>query len=176
MNGVRIEGLKKLVEVINDIPGVILHYYTPQDRDFLASQGLWNERFQHKNISNMKNLLLGLSSCDLLYNPVYGGGIDTAQVKTSFGSKVVEYIAAGPPILVDSDPNFFTYEFLEKHKVGLRCQHKSVKSIKDYILRLMNDPEFYKRIAESNKNLWDYYGGERAKEFFYRAGYPVEKS
>lgn len=166
INGARIAGLKRLKEALKDMPNVKMLYYSPQNENYLRNKGVWSEGFMQKNITDTNELLDALSRCDALFNPVYSGKIDRAQIKTSFGGKMVEYLASGVPIIIDSDEDFFTYKFMKNNKVGVLVAHNSAISLKKSIKFLQNDPEFYYKMANSNLNLREYFSREKMNEIF----------
>lgn len=167
VNGARIAGLRNLNEALLNLPNTKLCIFSPQDEIFLRAEGLWHKKIEQTNITDSKQLLNALSSCDALYIPVYAGKIDKAQIETSFGGKMVEYLASGVPIIIDADKNFFTYKFMKKHDVGILLEHNSVPSIEKCIEALQSNSKFYSERAHSNSNLTKYFSREMLNKVFH---------
>lgn len=166
INEARLEGLKLLVSVLNKHSDISLSFFSPQGPEILKRLGLWNSKFSHKNISNTEELIFELSKCDLLYNPVYSGAVEIMQIKTSFGGKIAEYLASGVPILVDSQPDFFTYKFFDnEEKLGL-CEHNSFDSLTKIILKLKNDENYYTKTSLQTSVHRDYFSKANVNEIF----------
>lgn len=161
INGARIKGLQLLVEAIETMPDVRMQYFSRQPKSLLKKHDLWREEFGIRNVADPGRLLQELAQCDLLFNPVYSGVISEAHIGTSFGTKMVEYIASGVPILIDTDPKFFTYKFLSKYKVGILVDHANVESIRSRIRDIKSSEDLYRNTANSNLNLRDYFSPEQ---------------
>jgi glycosyltransferase involved in cell wall biosynthesis len=168
VNGARLEGLKRLTAVVKKLPGVRIAYFTPQPVAFLKAQGLWMDTFSHQNISEISELIKALSACDVVFNPVYAGKVDIAQIKTSFGGKIVEYLASGVPMLIDADESFFTYRIFKKHGVGVLVEHGSEASLEQALRQLNESEEFYNKASQSNERFYDYFHPERIKKIFLK--------
>jgi len=166
VNGARLEGLKRLTEVVKKLPGVRIAYFTPQPVAFLKAQGLWLDTFTHQNITGISELIKELSKCDVVYNPVYAGKVDIAQIKTSFGGKIVEYLASGVPLLIDSDESFFTYRIFKKYEVGVLVEHGSESSLERALRQLNESEEFYNNASQSSERFYAYFHPQRIKQIF----------
>lgn len=169
VNGARLEGLKRLKEVVKRLPEVKIAYFTPQPIEFLKTQGLWLDGFTHHNITEVSELIKALSTCDVVFNPVYAGKVDIAQIKTSFGGKIVEYLASGVPLLIDSDESFFTYRIFKKYGVGVLVDHGSEESLEKALRLLNNDEEFYNKASRSSEKFYTYFNPERIKQIFLKS-------
>jgi hypothetical protein len=166
INGVRLEGLKILKEVVLQMEKVSIVFFTPQPKDTLIQLGIWDEKFSIYNISDVGVLVEELGKCNVLFNPVYAGVIDLHQTKTSFGGKIVEYLASGSPIIIDSDPDFFTYKLFNQLKAGILVKHKTPEHLFDCIQKLINDSDYYNTSSQSSKEMIDYFNPIRVKSIF----------
>ena len=166
VNGARLEGLKRLTEVVKRLPEVKIAYFTPQPIEFLKTQDLWLDGFTHHNITEVSELIKALSTCDVVFNPVYAGKVDIAQIKTSFGGKIVEYLASGVPLLIDSDESFFTYRIFKKYGVGILVEHGSESSLEQALRQLIESEEFYNNASQSSERFYEYFHPQRIREIF----------
>lgn len=166
INSVRTEGLKHLVNVVKKHPNMTISYFTPQSKEHLISLGLWDEKFSLRHIGYVPELIGELAKCDVLYNPVYAGGVDIEQIRASFGSKIVEYLSTGVPILIDSDSSFFTYTFFMKYDAGVLVSHASEEDIEQKLLRLSEDETYYNDRAEASAKLRQYFQPETVLSTF----------
>ena len=114
--------LQDLAAAVASNPGLRLRIWTDASRERLAALGIAGERVEVGFESDHAQLLERLAECDLLYLPLAfadSGDLTTNALQYAFPTKSLDYLVAGPPILVHCPVHFELSRFFQEH----RCAH-----------------------------------------------------
>jgi glycosyltransferase involved in cell wall biosynthesis len=132
-----------------------LHIFTSQTPDQLASEGIQGEKvFIHSHLS-YGEVFEQQRNADILFLPLAFESPIPEIIRTSAPGKFGEYLASGSPVLAHVPANSFVADYLEKYQCGLVAGENDPSSLKDHILKLINDDEFCRTIV--------YHARQRAK-------------
>lgn len=96
-------------------------------------------------------------NADVLFLPLSFKYSSPEEIKCAFPCKILEYLAAGRPILGVVPPGSFAEELIRKYDVGIAVTEPSQKKIADAISKLKDDSvrEKYSRNASKTALLFD---------------------
>ena len=75
------------------------------------------------------------------------------RVRTSFPSKILEYVAYGKPIVVWGPSNSSSVRFIEEHHTGVVVTNPNPEYLLQILLELKNDRSQYMKMAIAAKKL-----------------------
>jgi hypothetical protein len=114
--------LAELSALVAAHPRLRLKIWTDANLQRLAGQGIGGNGIEIGFESDYQRLLEQLSECDLLYLPlafVDSATLTTGALQYAFPTKSVDYLLAGPAILVHCPTHFELSRFFSKHE----CAH-----------------------------------------------------
>ncbi len=87
-------------------------------------------------------------SADVLFLPLYSNSPISGELKCAFPCKLLEYLAAGKPILAVVPKGSFVESFVKKHEVGIAVIELSIEKIAEAIEKI-KDKENWKRYSRN---------------------------
>ncbi len=119
-----------------------LHIFTARKPEQLASEGIQStQTFIHPHLP-YHEILEQQRVGDILFLPLAFESPIPELIRTSAPGKLGEYLASGRPVLAHVPANSFVAHYLEKNKCGLVASENDPISLKDHILKLINDEGF----------------------------------
>ena len=110
--------LTELAAIVEADPRLRLNIWTAAPVDRLTELGIKGDRVQVGFEDNYERLLKCLAGCDLLYLPLAfadSGLLTTDALQYAFPTKSLDYLLAGPPILVHCPRTFELSRFFSDH-------------------------------------------------------------
>lgn len=106
----------------------------------------------HRNIKifgwrSQPETLQILSECDILYCPYWFSPKYETEARLSFPSKLTSYLAAGRPVLFHGPKYSSPSRFIGQHDAALQCNTMNRKDIVDALVKLVAEPDEYRRFA-----------------------------
>jgi len=145
-----IKNLIKAVEEIKDFK-VILHLYTPHDKNYLARRKIFQTDkiiFNKGMPSEMKEIQ---ESADILFLPLSFNTNFSFLINSSSPGKTYEYMASGKPILVHAPCDSYISKYAKKNKFALVVDDDNIDKLKVAIKKLATDEKFVERITNNAK-------------------------
>jgi glycosyltransferase involved in cell wall biosynthesis len=145
---------RNLIDAIKltQIPGLMLHIYTPQSDSHLETNGITGPVVIHKHLPNseMPDIQRG---ADLLFLPLAFNSKYPDIIRTSAPGKIAEYLAAGTPVLVHAPKDSFVAWFFAQNQCGLVVSDDDPLPLSLAIKRLLSDDRLYQDITMHAKLL-----------------------
>jgi len=147
------EAIKNLIKAIKELeePKVQLWLYTPHNRKFLNSQGI----FESEKVVFAKGLPFEMreiqKSADILFVPLAFKTRYSLLINTSSPGKTFEYLVSGRPILIHAPKGSYITEYAKKQKFALVVDEESIDKLKEAIKRLIFDKALVKQLIN---NAW----------------------
>jgi len=110
--------LTELAAIVQAAPRLRLKIWTAAPVDRLNEMGIRGERIDVGFENNYERLLQCLAGCDLLYLPLAfddSGSLTANALQYAFPTKSLDYLLAGPPILVHCPKNYELSRFFSVH-------------------------------------------------------------
>lgn len=124
-----------------------LHIYTAQPREQLENQHIKGEQiFIHSHVS-YSELVEQQRNANILFLPLAFESPIPEVIRTSAPGKLGEYLSSGRPVLAHVPANSFVAYYLEKYQCGLVASRNDPASLKDQIIKLINDEGFCRAIT-----------------------------
>jgi hypothetical protein len=128
--------LLMLAQCARETP-VQLKIWTSATTKVLGDLGLTGERIAIRFERNYDRLIEGLAECDLLYLPL--GFTDTptlpaASLRYVLPTKAVDYLSAGPPILVHCPNSYETSRFFAEYEAGYQLNNDAPNALREWIV------------------------------------------
>ena len=147
------EAIKNLIKAIKELeePKVQLWLYTPHNRKFLNSQGIFESEkvvFAAGLPSEMRKIQ---KLADILFVPLAFKTKYSLLINTSSPGKTFEYLVSGRPILIHAPKGSYIAEYAKKHKFALVVDEESIDKLKKAIKRLIFDKAMVRRLIN---NAW----------------------
>jgi glycosyltransferase involved in cell wall biosynthesis len=135
---------RNLIQAMKSLPEypLELHIFTTQTPEQLASEGIQSEKtfvYSHLPYSEVLEQQRG---ADILFLPLAFESPIPEIIRTSAPGKLGEYLASGIPMLAHVPANSFVAYYLEKYQCGLVAGENDSASLKEHILKLVNDEGF----------------------------------
>jgi glycosyltransferase involved in cell wall biosynthesis len=138
--------LIQAMNILQDYP-LELHIFTAQTPEQLASEGIQGEKtFIHSHVP-YSEILEQQRNGDILFLPLAFESPIPEIIRTSAPGKLGEYLASGRPVLAHVPANSFVAHYLEENQCGLVASQNDPSSLKDQILKLINDDGFCRMIT-----------------------------
>src|SRR5206468_10785623 len=121
INSTRLSSLRALVRAIGNNPIYALRYFTPQKPAFLRENGIWPSNASAEFVSDERDLIRRLASCDALFLPLTFevGENSRDQLATCFGIKSYEYFLSQRPVILQCPGDYFIARFYREWDCGL---------------------------------------------------------
>ena len=126
-----------LLDAIDECEDIRLRLWTGSEPSKLAELGLTGKNIAISFEPNHDRLLLELSNCDLLYVPLNFAN-DTkiySLLKRAFPTKTIDYLIAGPDILVHCPREYELFQFFSHYNAGYLLDKPGVNILKDWLYR-----------------------------------------
>jgi glycosyltransferase involved in cell wall biosynthesis len=149
-----------------------LHIFTIRTPKKLSAEGIQGRNvFVHPPLSYDETLEQQRMS-DVLFLPLEFESPIPEIIRTSAPGKLGEYLASGVPVLAHVPANSFVADYLDKYQCGLVANENDPLSLKDCLLRLVNDGELSRTITNNARQraLLDFdpcVSGKRLTEFIF---------
>jgi glycosyltransferase involved in cell wall biosynthesis len=132
-----IQAMKSLLEYPLE-----LHIFTARIPEQLANEGIQSDKtFIHPHLT-YSEVLEQQRMSDILFLPLAFESPIPEIIRTSAPGKLGEYLASGRPVLAHVPANSFVAHYLEKNQCGLVASENDPASLKNHILKLINDEGF----------------------------------
>lgn len=130
--------MKKLGLTCRRMPNLRLRIFTAANSSVLEEIGLYGDRIKVEYIQNYEELLDSLSKCDLLYLPLAFPDetsllLPESALKYVLPTKAIDYLLAGPPILVHCPKDYETSRFFVKYCAGFQLNSNRLRDINQWI-------------------------------------------
>ena len=136
-----INELVVLAQTIEANPRLQLKIWSGANAQKLAATGIAGDRTRVIFEPDYGLMLAALSECDLLYLPLAfnsGRRVLFPGAGFSFLTKAVDYLTAGPPILVHAPNGYAINEFFEAHSCGYLLEKDGAKALDGWLTRWLN--------------------------------------
>jgi glycosyltransferase involved in cell wall biosynthesis len=138
--------LIQAMNLLQEYP-VELHIFTAQAPEELVDENIQSEKvFIHSHLPYSK-VLEQQRKGDILFLPLAFESPIPEIIRTSAPGKLGEYLASGIPVLAHVPANSFVADYLERYQCGLVAGEDTPFSLKEHILKLINDREFCRTIT-----------------------------
>ncbi len=136
--------MKELGSVCKQMAMVKLRIFTAADNHIIENIGLVGDRIKVKYLQDYEELLVSLSKCDLLYLPLSFSGdtnskLPTESLKYVLPTKVIDYLLAGPPILVHCPQEFEVSKFIKRYSAGFKLNSNEQGELKKWLNNWINN-------------------------------------
>lgn len=147
------QAIRNLVQAIQSLPSpeVVLHLYTPHEKRFLESQGI----FESDQVVFARGLPREMpaiqAAADILF---VGLSFDTRYpllINTSSPGKTCEYLVSGRPILVHAPKVSYIARYARQHAFACIVDENDAQGLAQQIAKLIVDKEVVERIVS---NAW----------------------
>ncbi len=116
-----------------------LHIFTPRIPEQLVNEGIQSDKtFIHPHLP-YHEILEQQRMSDILFLPLAFETPIPEIIRTSAPGKLGEYLASGRPVLAHVPANSFVAHYLEKNQCGQVASENDPASLKNHILKLIND-------------------------------------
>ncbi|MBZ5526595.1 MAG: hypothetical protein LAN71_01655 [Acidobacteriia bacterium] len=149
----QVNAVRNLVRAVEGIsrPRVVLYLYTPHDKTFLESQGLYESDRVVFARGRPREMAAIQRSADILFT---GLSFDTPYpllINTSSPGKTCEYLISGRPILVHAPEESYIARYAERQGFACVVGKNSVDLLEQGIMRLLSDRPYVEQIVS---NAW----------------------
>lgn len=143
--------IRNLVEAVEGIssPKVVLQLYTPHERRFLESQGIFESERVIFERGLPQEMAAAQGSADILFVGLSFGTRHPLLINTSSPGKTCEYLVSGRPIMIHAPKESYIARYAKEHRFAHVVDENSVEALRSGILRLISD-EDYRRELVSN--------------------------
>ena len=130
--------MKGLGEVCKHMSSVNLRIFTATDSHLIEEIGLYGDRIKIDYFKNYDELLDSLSKCSLLYLPMAFPDevslvLPADSLRYVLPTKAIDYLLAGPPILVHCSEDYELSKFFAKHRAGFLLNTNKPEDLKRWI-------------------------------------------
>lgn len=157
----QLDAILNLVNVVNELPNVELHIYTPRTEPKLRWMGIsghhviFHGRVSHKEIPAIQQ------NADILFLPMAFNSVyphmikkipsrklredlaaERQVIKTASPSKLPEYLAAGRPILIHAPSYSYVAWYGKTHQCAEVVDNQDLEALRSAVLRLWNDKNY----------------------------------
>ena len=143
-----IDNIVKALRLITEFPAE-LHIFTPQDPDMLRQQGIDGPVKFHATVSPHEIQSIQRDS-DILYLPLSMNAYVPQILKTSFPTKISDYLVSGRPILSYAPPDTFLTHYVRKYDCAAVVDQGDPKLLAAAVRRLCGDPSFREMIVRNS--------------------------
>jgi glycosyltransferase involved in cell wall biosynthesis len=151
VNEGRVEGLKLLLEAIGNDPAYKVKLFTPTSREKLKQMGVWHDRMELEQFSDVQQLLTALAACDVMYLPLIfkSAHISQDQLATAFGIKAYDYMLTGRPTVVFAPTHFFTAQFFLRANAAIVVGERSAAALYQGFETLRHDAALQAKLGQN---------------------------
>lgn len=141
VNDDRLYTLQLFIKAIENNKSVQMVFLSPQNKSFFINNAIWREDFEVKFCSNSDEILSEMANCDLVYLPITykTSSNNYDNLKTCFGTKNLEYLQSGIPILVHSPKDFYNFQFYKKYECGYTLDTEDILEINEKLETIIHD-------------------------------------
>ena len=133
---------------LTEIPGLILHIYTPQSPSQLQAQGITGPVEIQKARPNCD--MPGIQrSADILFLPLAFNSPYPDIIRTSAPGKIGEYLAAKKPVLVHAPEDSFIAWLFTKNHCGEVVSEDNPDKLAESIVRLVRDEGYREELTRN---------------------------
>lgn len=132
--------LKMLAQCCRETP-IRLKIWTGTTTNVIDELGLDRERVAITFERNYHRLIEELAECDLLYLPLAFTDTPTLPIESLryvLPTKAVDYLSAGPPILVHCPASYETSRFFAEYGAGYQLNDDAPNALKEWILNWLS--------------------------------------
>jgi glycosyltransferase involved in cell wall biosynthesis len=149
----QVDAIRNLVAAIQSLssPKVALYLYTPHERQFLESQGI----FESNRVVFARGLPHEMpaiqASADILFVGLSFNTRYPLLINTSSPGKTCEYLISGRPILIHAPKESYIATYARQHGFACVVDENDREALKQEIMKLISDKEIVSRFVS---NAW----------------------
>ena len=166
--GVNREPLHNLLTAIRELRststmprGIYLRLYTAQPTKWLRQMGIIPEPWLEISRANPDQVPQVLANADVLFLPLAFNERWAPIVRTSFPTKLAEYLASGTPILVHAPAYATAVTYARQHDCALVVDTQDPDALATAIQRLATDTALRARLSANAVNVAERYHDRR---------------
>jgi hypothetical protein len=143
------ECLRVMRRIVLRRSDIAFRFFTPTSRRQLAAYGVWHEGMNREFVPDQATLRTRLGECDLLYLPLSfdAGELGSAELRTAFPSKAVDYLASGRPIIVHCPPDYHLARFFAERGAALVVDSLDEGALEEAIDLLAGDADLREKLV-----------------------------
>lgn len=141
INEARIDTMRYFFEAIERLSsGIDVRLFSRVSREFLVANNLEFPFVKLHFTESTEELVSELHSCDLLYLPLSFNvnSMESPQLRTCFGTKIIDYLKAQKPILAHGPSDYYSVEFFRINSCGYTLSSVNANTIKVFIKDLLD--------------------------------------
>jgi glycosyltransferase involved in cell wall biosynthesis len=145
----QLSSIQTLVKAISSLSMVKFLVYTPRPARWLKQSGMSGPNVILGGFANHQEVRSLQRDADALFLPLSFDSVHPSVVRTAFPTKLVEYLAAGRPILVHAPQDSFVSKYAQGNGFALVVNSADHKVLRDAVQRLVADEELRYRLVEN---------------------------
>ncbi|MBN2105749.1 glycosyltransferase [bacterium] len=163
-----VDTLAVLVEAIQQIKKykIRLIITTRSDKKWLSEHGISGDNVTVDYKTDKQEVLNVQRSADILFLPMAFDSPFPIETQTALPTKTFEYMGSGVPILVLAPEDAHLTEFVSLNMLSFSVTDKSVASLKDGIIRLIENRENRIQIVQNALNSIRQYNSKKVSDHF----------